>query len=714
MQFINPVLLWWALPFGAVPIIIYYLMRYRSLKVTWGANYVLERALERLRRKLYLDQIILLALRALACIALIVAFARPALQGRGGTMAAGAGHNIVILDGSYSMLAGENNRQRWDAALESLENTFNAWGRGQRWSLLLLAEEPQWIVEAGTFTTTGAAMEVVSKLAVMETSASLLAAFEAVNGRYPTGELAVYLFADDTVQSWQGMEAATWPTQRNVPVYWFNPPLTDRHNLALTAVQPASDRAVAGHPHPIFVSVQNFSPQPVEDVPLELLVDGTYFSRQTVSILSGQQRRVQFDVLFSNPGSHHVTARLAKDALEFDNTLSAGVDVVAELNVFVLRDRGAKGAFDSAWTFLEIVARARNISGRRDPRVLNMGPLTFHDVDPQSLEESKLQAADVVFIDGGVKLNASLVSAIRRYVNSGGALVLAADERIDADAWNSLLGNAGLLPAKLRNLQTHPLGGEKWQTLLAAEFVSPALRMFENVDYGNIGNAKFFTWHQLAQPAENAVVLAQFADFTPFAVRSRAGLGNVTLLAAGLNSRNNNLMVREFTVPLIVRLFTDAATSAAFPRTVRLNQSVRLRLDDTETYRAITFAGEGLFPTPPTPVAATTRADATIVEVPAELAGTGLYHLTFFRRDDERTRVWFGVQGPRSDSDLTPIDAGRRQLIAESTGVVEAGTWEQFLELLTAEGFGAEWQHWVYVAMICFLIGELIMERRFV
>jgi len=714
MHFINPALLWWALPFGAVPIIIYYLMRYRSLKVTWGANYVLERALERLRRKLYLDQIILLALRALACIALIVAFARPALQGRGGTMAAGAGHNIVILDGSYSMLAGEDNRQRWDSAIDTLEKTFNAWGRGQRWSLLLLAEEPQWIVEAGTFTTTGAAMQVVSKLAVTETSASLLAAFQAVNERYPSGELAVYLFADDTMQSWQGMEAATWTTQRNVPVYWFNPPLANRNNLALTAVQPAGDRAVAGHPHSIFVSVQNFSRQPVEDVPLELLIDGTYSSRQTVSILSGQQRRVRFDVLFDNPGSHYVTARLAKDALEFDNTLSSGVDVVVDLNVFVLRDKNAKGAFDSAWTFLEIVTRARNIAGRRDSRILDMGPLAFHDVDPQSLDESGLHAADVIFIDGGVHLNANIVSELRRYVNSGGALVLAADERIDADAWNAMLGNAGLLPAKLRSLQTHPLGGEKWQTLLAAEFASPALRMFENVDYGNIGNAKFFAYYQLVQPVENAIVLAQFADFTPFAVRCRAGLGNVTLLAAGLNSRNNNLMVREFTVPLIVRLFTDAATPAAFPRTVRLDQPARLRVAGSETYRAITFAGEGLTPTPPTPVAPTNRWGATIVEVPPELAGTGLYHLTFFGRDNDRTRVWFGVQGPRSDSDLTPIDGSRKESTVESTGVMEAGTWDEFAELLTAEGFGAEWQHWVYVAMICLLIGELIMERRFV
>ena len=65
MQFHNGDFLW-ALSLGLVPIIIYYLMRYRSLKITWGANYVLELAMARLRKKFYLDQIILLALGVLS------------------------------------------------------------------------------------------------------------------------------------------------------------------------------------------------------------------------------------------------------------------------------------------------------------------------------------------------------------------------------------------------------------------------------------------------------------------------------------------------------------------------------------------------------------------------------------------------------------------------------------------------------------------------
>src|SRR5690349_5218584 len=120
MLFANPLLLW-ALPLGLIPIVIYYLLRFRSLSVTWGANYVLERALERLKRRLHLDQIILMALRVLACALIVLAFARPVLRRASATVAGSGIHHVLIVDGSYSMLAGAPGHRRWDAALEAMK-----------------------------------------------------------------------------------------------------------------------------------------------------------------------------------------------------------------------------------------------------------------------------------------------------------------------------------------------------------------------------------------------------------------------------------------------------------------------------------------------------------------------------------------------------------------------------------------------------------------
>ena len=85
VSFVNPHLLW-ALPLAAAPVIIYFLMRFRAVAVPWGADYVLKRALDRLRKKLFLDQILLMALRTLAAAAIVPprSFSSPTTSRRAG------------------------------------------------------------------------------------------------------------------------------------------------------------------------------------------------------------------------------------------------------------------------------------------------------------------------------------------------------------------------------------------------------------------------------------------------------------------------------------------------------------------------------------------------------------------------------------------------------------------------------------------------------
>ena len=55
LSFVNPYLLW-AMPLAAAPLVIYFLMRFRAVTVPWGADYVLQRAIQRLKKTRSLDQ----------------------------------------------------------------------------------------------------------------------------------------------------------------------------------------------------------------------------------------------------------------------------------------------------------------------------------------------------------------------------------------------------------------------------------------------------------------------------------------------------------------------------------------------------------------------------------------------------------------------------------------------------------------------------------
>ncbi|MCG3147024.1 MAG: hypothetical protein PCFJNLEI_00460 [Verrucomicrobiae bacterium] len=651
MNFIHPVLLW-ALPFALMPVIIYYLMRFRSLTVTWGANYILERALNRLRKKLHRDQIILLTIRTLAAALLVVVFARPASSAK--TATGNGVQRILLVDGSYSLLAGEPGHTRWDRVKETLQQLTASWPRGETWSLCLLTDKPTWIESAA------------DQIAPTETALPLARGLAAVRERFPQGNYELYIFADDQATAWRDVAGLTG--------YWINPPVSSRANAGVTSVAFGSDKNLVGHPSRLLVTVRNFSDEPMPAVAVEILVDGVFFSRESVALLPRQERQVAVDVTFDKAGSHAATARLGKDALAYDNALSAGIEIVERLSVLVLRDADKTGKFDSAWEFLQIAGRATD------------GALVFNLGDGQSLA-----GADVVYLDGGCTLTPVLATRLREYVTNGGALVLAVDAPLNAPAW--------MLPAPLGALRREPIGGTTFQALGRAGLPPSPLRAFATEEDGDLATAKFFTWRELGAIPDGTTVLATFADGRPWLVRKRFTPGSISLLTAGLNGAGNNLIVREHFIPLLVRLFADAAAGTIFPRTVAGRETIRLRLNPGE--RSVTFQPENAAPVVVTP-------QKQVATVAGGVNRSGLCSFLVVR-DDQPTRVWVGVQGERVDSDLSPLTPAAK----DQLGLIEVADWPQLDEALQASRRGGDWHHWAMIGLIGLLIGELLMQRRF-
>lgn len=708
MDFYNPGLLW-ALPFGLVPIIIYYLMRFRSLKVTWGADYVLQRALERLRKKLYLDQLLLLAARVLAGIFLVLAFARPVSPSKDAIISSSGIHRVILVDTSYSMEAEDQSGSVWQRSREILRQLVSTWGRGETWSLCRVAETPEWVVEDATVTTPAATRARIDRLAPADTSAALAKALEEVAARFAGSRVELYLFTDDQATTWEGVAQATWPGGSPPPIYWVCPPLEERANLAVTAVQPGGERPLARHPSRTFVAVRNFGTEPVTDLPVELLLDGTYAGRESISLLPGQAGTVHFDLVPEVAGSHRLTARLGRDVLPRDNEMTAGIEVIDRIQVAILRDREQTGKFDSAWSFLEIVGRLAAARDEDDRPLYTMGPCVFTLATPDT-QAKALAKADVLLLDGGRTLDKALVAALRQAVQRGAGLVLAADERIDSAAWNRLLAPAGLLPARLGRLHIETLGGPRRRTLNRADLGVGPLRAFETAEDGDLAKAHFYTWYDLAPADRPSTVYCRFADHQPYLVGQRGeGGGKVLLLAAGLNARSNNLLVREFCLPFLIRLFSQAAEGGILPRTVDRNTPVRLRLPADAELRAATWNAEGREPVPVTPVPGP---QGVLVAAPAGLGAIGASSLLLV--DDEGTRrVWFGVQGERVDSDLTPLDSNTRRAVTQQLGVQEVKSWEELNSLLQANRRGTEWHVWAMLALVLLLGAEMLLQRKF-
>src|SRR5215213_8028672 len=121
MAFLSPFLLP-MLALASVPIIIHILNRRRFQLVDWAPMKYLKLTLKTNRRRLRIEQLLLLILRTLAVIVLILAIARPVLSqsGIGGWLAGrGRTSRLIVIDDSMSMGYQLERRAAFDAALDA-------------------------------------------------------------------------------------------------------------------------------------------------------------------------------------------------------------------------------------------------------------------------------------------------------------------------------------------------------------------------------------------------------------------------------------------------------------------------------------------------------------------------------------------------------------------------------------------------------------------
>src|SRR5271167_804308 len=105
MMLLSPLLIWGTC-LGAIPLIIHLLNRRRFRRVEWAPMRYLKLTIERNRRKIQLEELILLLLRIAAMVLLFFYLARPVLNPTGLEQWLGTGgrsSQVILIDDSLSM-----------------------------------------------------------------------------------------------------------------------------------------------------------------------------------------------------------------------------------------------------------------------------------------------------------------------------------------------------------------------------------------------------------------------------------------------------------------------------------------------------------------------------------------------------------------------------------------------------------------------------------
>lgn len=180
MTFLNPILAVAALSCIAIPIVIHILMRKRRRPVEWGAMRFLIEAYQRQRKRLNLEQLLLLASRCLLVALLALAVGKPILQAAGAIGPRGPRTLYLLIDNSLTAGAtdasGGSALDRFKATALKLVAELEQ-SRGDRVGVLALGSPADAMVLPATVDLSGAA-GVIRDIAPTDAKADFAGALE--------------------------------------------------------------------------------------------------------------------------------------------------------------------------------------------------------------------------------------------------------------------------------------------------------------------------------------------------------------------------------------------------------------------------------------------------------------------------------------------------------------------------------------------------------
>jgi len=128
-----------------------------------------------------------------------------------------------------------------------MKQLLATWGRGERWSLCLLGDQPEWVVDGAVVSSPAQAAGIIDGLGIREAKASIARGLDAVQKK--TGRAngrSLSLLPTTRADSWKDAEGVPAPGPGVVRSFWVDPPLEDHRNAAVSArALPATKRSSA-------------------------------------------------------------------------------------------------------------------------------------------------------------------------------------------------------------------------------------------------------------------------------------------------------------------------------------------------------------------------------------------------------------------------------------------------------------------------------------
>lgn len=459
-----------ALPLAALPVIIHLLQRRRFRRQRWAATEFLRRAMRRLRRRVLLEDLLLLALRTLAVIAAILALARPTAEHPPGWLGKTARSEIVVLDASLSMAHRSGGRTAFERGAEAAARLFEAadGGAGARAALILAGLRAE-RVAAGDPDAVRASLETLARpgFGGADFEAACAIALRTVEDFRLDAPARVTLLTDLQAGQWDlrhaGAPALTRLAESGVQVEIVDVGARERDNVAVTALELPAARLVLGDAADATATIRNFGSAPAR-VRAEALLDGDPVERADFELAPEEERAWTFVVAPGLPGARTLEVRLEHDSLLEDDARAAAFELAEALEAVLVGEPALRGrppgVFDALLGYFDLGEAT---------------PVRVNQLAPAALDARALSGADLLMLADPGPLPPRASEAAAAFLARGGGVLVALGPNTEPAHLRALRERAGLEAVALEETRT---AGEPFARLTIDDPAHPAVRFF--------------------------------------------------------------------------------------------------------------------------------------------------------------------------------------------------------------------------------------------
>lgn len=450
--FLNPWLLAGVIGI-ALPIIAHLLNRRRFDVVEWAAMQFLKPA-RKTRRRLRLEELLLLSLRIGMILLLVLAAARPWIPGGllSGYRSAGSRSVVIVIDGSNSMARSDGLNTLHQNAVRRASEFLKSLGGGDSVALIDARDQPRTILES-PLQDLEVVQQALQRLAGPGGAADLQKAAEravAILGRSSSASREIVVFTDRQRNSWNPDNESAW--QRFEDLLTF-PSVRPRlwtidvakqlvalpRNIAVDRLMLMRDLTVPDFPLRMSSLIRNSGTTALQ-VPVRLLLNGQPLTgkQQNVDVPAGGQAAVEFELLIRPEGTHllSIEAIVADDPIPADNVSHAAVRVTSALPVLLINGRRTVNIADRETFFAGI---ALTTPGNQTPWV------QARTVDAAEVRADDLKTAAMVVLADVDRLDPKVIEELVSYASQGNGVFITLGPNTSPESFQKLYTESGLV-----------------------------------------------------------------------------------------------------------------------------------------------------------------------------------------------------------------------------------------------------------------------------